>query len=124
MTMRASEKSEQAAIVELLETLGAQVWVLGTRRPRGDYQGTRQTPGVPDLYAAIPTGRYAVPIWIEVKSSTGRLRPAQITFRDACARAGHAHLVGGVDVVLEFLTAHAFVKEYPCRENESPSKAS
>jgi hypothetical protein len=27
-------------------------WVLGTRRPRGEYQGTCQTPGVCDVIAA------------------------------------------------------------------------
>jgi hypothetical protein len=45
---RIPEKVIQQQIVTLLRSIGAQVWVLGTRRKRGDYQGTMQTPGLPD----------------------------------------------------------------------------
>lgn len=46
-TPRQVEKPIQAAITHLLGMLGARVYVLGTRRKRGDHQGTRQTPGLP-----------------------------------------------------------------------------
>ena len=50
---RVPEKVEQQQGITLLRSIGADVWVLGTRRPRGDSQGTRQTPGLPDVFAVL-----------------------------------------------------------------------
>jgi hypothetical protein len=47
VTRRQPEKAEQAGIVKLVRALGGRVYVLGTRRKRGDFQGTMQTPGLP-----------------------------------------------------------------------------
>jgi len=59
------EKGEQAGGIKLLRTLGATVYTFGTRRSRGkacprcgtfvpEHQGTRQTPGIPDVFAFLP----------------------------------------------------------------------
>jgi len=37
-TRRVSEKQEQQAIVDLLRLIGAKVYVLGTKRRKGDYR--------------------------------------------------------------------------------------
>jgi hypothetical protein len=106
---RTSEKVEQANIVRLLRTLGASVYTLGTRRPRGDHPGTRQTPGLPDLYALLPAPRvrHGLPcaVWIEVQRHGGRLSPGQQQFRESCLMCGIAHIVGSCDAVIAWSTA-------------------
>src|SRR5262245_46053103 len=60
------EKAEQAQIGKFLLSIGGRVYVSGTRRSRGkacpkcgtfvpEHQGTRQTPGIPDVEAFLPT---------------------------------------------------------------------
>lgn len=109
---RVPEKAEQAHIVQLLLSIGAAVYVLGTRRPRGDHQGTCQTPGVPDLLAFLPTRaeRPTRQLWVECKAKGGRLRPEQLDFRTLCECAGVAHVVGDLDAVIAWLCEHAYVK--------------
>lgn len=109
---RVSEKTEQAHIVQLLTGLGARVWVLGTRRPRGDFQGTRQTPGIPDLYAVIPHRQRGIStaLWVECKAAGGRLRPEQVAFQQACHQAQVAHVVGGLDAVIGWLLQGEFIE--------------
>lgn len=102
------ERAEQKAILDLLKLVHAEVWVLGTTRKRGDWQGTRQTPGICDVLAFIP--RTNARAWyelvaIETKAPGGRLSSAQKRFRAACERAGVEHIVGGVDAVLAWLRA-------------------
>jgi hypothetical protein len=90
--------------------------VLGTKRPKGDHPGTRQTPGLPDLYVFLPNGDpYGLSgrppaVWIEVKARDGRMRRGQRTFRDCCASRGIPHIVGGLDDVLAFLRHWAFCR--------------
>ena len=116
---KVSEKQQQAAIVQLLRSIGADVWVLGTVRRKGDYQGTRQSPGLPDLLACLPDiGRLdlrdgdAVREWlaIECKSSTGRLRPEQQHFQACCQDSDLLHVVGGLDAVIAKLQALGYLK--------------
>lgn len=76
-TPKPTEKQVQAAVKALFEAAGAMVYVLGTRRPRGDYPGTCQTPGLPDLYAVHPT---AGAWWFECKVPGGKLSEPQATF--------------------------------------------
>ena len=96
------EKAEQAGIVKLARSLGGRVYVLGTRRRAGDYQGTMQTPGIPDLLVFLPdswiqrTAPSYRQVWIEVKAAKGRLSDDQATFQGLCAMAGVDHVVGGV----------------------------
>jgi hypothetical protein len=107
------EKHEQAAIRQLLGAVGADVYVLGTRRPRGDVPGTRQTPGLPDLYALLPArpgGAGSCALWIEVKTARGRLSPAQRQFQAVCHAAGVPHLTGGRDAVIAWLRAGGWLR--------------
>lgn len=111
---KASEKAEQAAIVDLLRAIGSEVYVLGTRRPKGDYPGTRQTPGLPDVLAFLPArsrrnGEPRMQLWVEVKACGGKLRPEQIVFRDLCLDADVPHVVGGIDAVTEWLISQRFL---------------
>jgi len=103
---RQPERAEQQAIVRLLRTLGCAVYVLGTTRPRGDYGGTCQTPGMPDLYVFLPHG---AALWIEVKAPKGRPRPEQLTFREHCLGRGHHHIMGGLDAVIAWLIEHHYL---------------
>lgn len=114
---RVPEKAEQAAIVQLLESLGAKVYVIGTKRRKGDYQGTMQTPGIPDLYAVLPghaKRQYPMrltPLWVEVKAAGGRLSPEQLEFKKLCVGSVISHVVGGVDAVQNWLVDHGWLKE-------------
>jgi len=117
MTRRVPEKAVQAQIVRLLRTVGAQVYVIGTRRRRGDHPGTMQTPGLPDLYAFVQAqtmsgGRIWVPLWIECKGTGGRIRPEQAQFAQSCLDANHAYVVGGLDAVIAQLVDWGVVRTH------------
>jgi hypothetical protein len=105
------EKVEQAGIIKLCRSLGGRVYVLGTRRRRGDFQGTMQTPGIPDLFVFMPQprGEGAPPwhqVWIECKAEGGRLSEAQKEFQALCVGAGGWHIVGGINAVIaQFIKA-------------------
>jgi len=106
------EKVEQAGIVRLLRSLGAKVYVLGTVRRRGDYPGTMQTPGLPDVRAFLKgqTPDTRVLLEIECKAAGGRLRPEQREYRACCQAAGIAHVVGGIDAVIAWLVTHGYLR--------------
>lgn len=118
---RAPERVEQQHIVQLLRSLGAKVWTLGTVRRTGDYQGTMQSPGLPDVIAflkAPPTTPNAAPrrlLVVEVKAAGGRLRPEQAEFRAMCVASGTASVVGGLDAVIAWLIAegHLTTQQVP-----------
>ena len=101
-----SEKQEQAAIVKLLRSVGGWVYVLGTRRRKGDHPGTMQTPGLPDLFAFVPNrhpGTERIALWVEVKTPTGRPSEAQSDFEHGCKVSGTHHVMGGCDDVAQWL---------------------
>lgn len=88
---RQLEKTEQAGGVKLLSTIGAKVYVLGTRRSRGrpcpkcgtfveEHQGTRQTPGVGDVLAFLPPRRQAAVVTCRHGND------ADLCLDDACNR--------------------------------------
>lgn len=111
--MNHPERAIQTQCVRLLRSIGAAVWVMGTTRARGDYQGTRQTPGIPDVMAHLPhaTGM----LFLECKAPGGRLRPEQQLFRDetvALADAGCKvyHVTGGLNELIATLVALGLVK--------------
>lgn len=110
------EKDEQAAIVKLLEALGAKVYVLGTRRPKGDHQGSCQTPGIPDLYVFLPNHRDLrlfsnVPVWIEVKARAGRLSESQRQFAALVTDSPSHYVTGTCDDVQNWLVDHGWLLE-------------
>lgn len=110
------EKFEQADSAALLTSVGGKVYVLGTRRPRGrncptcgtfvaEHQGTRQTPGIADLFCFLPPtatddGRA---VWVESKARDGRLSAEQKDFRDWCQRVALDHITGGLEAVIAWL---------------------
>lgn len=103
---RVPERVVQRQVVALLRSVGGWVWVLGTTRRRGDYQGTMQTPGLPDLIAAVH-GRM---LMVECKAIGGKLSHAQVAFQVACQDCGVHHVVGGVDEVLAWLVAQGILR--------------
>jgi hypothetical protein len=117
MTPRVPERVVQRQVVGLLRALGAHVYVLGTVRPRGDYPGTHQTPGLPDLLVFL-RGRL---LCIEVKAAGGRLRPGQVLFREDCLQAGIAHVVGGVDEVLAWLMGQGLIRPDQVSHERQPA---
>src|SRR3990167_434408 len=112
------EKVEQAHGVRLLRLIGAAVYVSGTVRRRGYYQGTMQTPGIPDVEAWLPwpprgTSSDAGPTrqqlkW-EAKRAGGRLSPAQQAYQRHCRDAGVAHVVGPVDALRAWLIGAGYL---------------
>lgn len=117
---RRLEKVEQAETVKLLCMVGAEVYVLGTRRPAGrkcpqcgtfvaESQGTRQTPGISDVIAFLP-GRPRPVLFIEQKRTGGVLSPAQRHFRDVCQASTAAYLTGTVDEVIGWLSARGYLR--------------
>lgn len=106
----ATEKQEQAAIIDLLRSIGASVYVLGTVRRKGDHPGTMQTPGLPDLFAFIPYQDVDIPLWIEVKRRGGKLSEPQREFHRQVGRSSMESIVGGVDDVLKYLQECGLVR--------------
>lgn len=106
--VRTSEKQEQAAIVQLVETLNGKAWVLGTTRPAGDFRGTCQTPGIADLWITLPAvsilGAGALGLWWETKSATGRRSAAQFEFSEWCVLTRTAYGYGTCDAFIAWLT--------------------
>ena len=109
---RQTERAEQEGIVQLLRAIGATVYVSGTTRQRTDtHHGTCQTPGIPDIEAFLPARfESRVLLKVEVKAAGGRLRPEQAVYRDLCAVANVPHIVGGLDAVIAWLSAHGYLR--------------
>lgn len=109
------ERGAQAAIVKLLRSLGAAVYVVGTTRRKGDYQGTMMSKGIPDVYAFLPhpgifprTSKLTV--WFEVKARGGRQSLEQRAFQIHCEACGQAYVLGGIDVAIAFLREGGWLK--------------
>lgn len=134
---RVLEKTEQAHIIQTIGQVRGKVYVLGTRRPKGDYQGTRQTPGIPDLLVFLPPspGSRTVmngcsgpsvewrQVWIEAKAAGGRLRPEQVVFAHHCLSAGVDHIVGGLDAVIAWLIREGYLNRDQVAHYRLPSEA-
>lgn len=109
------EKAVQGHIVQLIRSLGGRAYVMGTRRRSGDFQGTMQTPGIPDVMAFLPSPPRAdvdgrTLLFIECKAARGRLRPEQREFQALCHGSNVAHIVGGLDDVIAWLAARGYVR--------------
>lgn len=122
-----SEKVEQSHIVQLLRSIGAKVYVSGTHRRREDFQGTMQTPGIPDIEAFIPNrcgiGGYRL-LKVEVKRIGGRLRPEQQEYQQLCDQASVAHVVGNLDAVIGWLVREGYVKASSVPHYRQPAPTS
>ena len=111
---RILEKTEQANGVRLLYAIGCpRVYVLGTRRAKGDYQGTRQTPGISDVICFLP--RVLGVLFWEVKAKGGKPSEAQAELAElvtACQTAGLGihYCVGTYDDLIAWLTAFGLLK--------------
>ena len=120
---RQPERAIQAQIVHLLKSLGARVYVLGTTRRKGDYQGTMMTAGLPDLMAFLPHGRVSGDGWIllivEVKAPKGRMSKPQRDFRENCLCAGVEHIAGGLDEVFSWLIQNKYLRQDQVRSAAS-----
>ena len=125
---RQPEKVEQAHIVQLLRSLGAGVWVTGTRRPRGDYPGTRMTPGLPDVFAFLPHPPHAAPgdarlLIVEVKAAGGRPSMEQQAFAAWCHVAQVAHVCGDLDAVIAWLIEAQYLESNQVAHYRAPMRA-
>ncbi len=106
------EKYEQADGVKLLRLLGAEVYVSGTVRRAGDYHGSMQTPGIPDVQAFLPSTRRHPPrllCW-EVKRARGKMSTAQVAYRAHCLAAGVPHVVGDIDALMAWLVEQGYLR--------------
>lgn len=107
---RVSEKAEQAAIVKLLQSIGAHVYPLS--QPRA----TMQAEGLPDLWVFMPAtndrrSSIRSALWIEVKALDGTMRPKQELFKNLCDEHEVTHLVAfGVDGMIAYLTEGGWLR--------------
>jgi hypothetical protein len=135
------EKAIQSQGVSLLKSVGGAVYVTGTRRPRGDFQGTCMTPGIPDVLAFLPVARDRMDpdfvsratlsdrvkardagyffgpclLFWEAKAPGGRMSGDQQAFQLHCDVAKIAHVVGDLDALIAWLVAHGY-----CRSESFP----
>lgn len=111
---RVPEKAVQAHGVQLLQMICGRdaVFVSGTRRRRGDFHGTMQTPGIPDVEAFLPERRNLPRIVLkwECKAEGGRARPEQLRYRELCLAANIAHVLGDFDALIAWLCDRGYVK--------------
>jgi hypothetical protein len=110
--------SAHADIQQLVGQIGGTVYVLGTKRRKEEKDhGTHQTPGISDLVVFLPRrGRPAGEatehlVFIEVKSETGELSPAQDAFRAHALAAHVSHVVGTYQDFIDWLIVQGFVRE-------------
>jgi hypothetical protein len=104
------EKGIQRACADLLRLIGSDVYELGTRRQRGEYQGTMQTPGIADVEAFLPPrdGRRRL-LKMECKAPKGRFSPAQQDYRQHCVDAQVDYVSGGLDDLMAWLSREGYL---------------
>lgn len=114
------ERVEQLGIRRLMLSLGAKEYVLGTTRRKGDYAGTMQTPGIPDLQFFLPEKRArfdaeAKPftrrlVIVEAKRAKGgRFSAPQIEYRGLTQAAGVDYIGGCLDDVIAWLVREGYL---------------
>lgn len=124
---RIPESAVQRHIVATARTVGGEVWELGTKRSKRDFDmGTHQTPGVPDLIIFLPPVKPGVRwllVFVEAKAKGGRMRTEQRRFRELCIFAQQHHVVGGLDEFIAFLIRHAYLKPENVPHYRLPAEA-
>jgi hypothetical protein len=124
------EKHEQVDGVRLLVSLGAKVYVSGTVRRHGDYPGTMQTPGIPDVEAYLPAPRYGAPLpdgraqrllkW-ECKRPRGRMSSAQVEYAAHARAAGVDHVAGDLTALLTWLVDAGYLRADQLPHDRQPA---
>lgn len=118
------EKAQQEQGIALLRSLGGAVFRLGGHRRSSDYQGTMQTPGLPDVMAFLPHRGSGVRTFVcwEVKAPGGRLRPEQLAFQTHCFDAGVAHVAGDLTALMHWLVSAGFLRadQLPASRQPAP----
>jgi hypothetical protein len=115
------EQFEQEKAKRLLASLGARVWVAGTKRKKTDHQSTMQTPGLPDLpFVFVPRrisgGMSYELLVIEMKSPEAARKsnkgrsPEQLDFARFCELAGVHYFCGDCDGLIGWLISHGFLR--------------
>ncbi|SRR5581483_7123475 len=94
--------AEYEAAVRVLRATGWTVYRLSQAR------ASRQTPGLPDLWAFHPVLR--LELTVEVKSGAGRPTPEQEEFAQFRALCQRDHVIGGRDAVLDYLARHGLAR--------------
>ena len=89
------EREIRAEGVKLLRALGCRVEVFSENR------ATRNTPGVPDVYAFLPQGRGT--FWWEAKATGGTISDGQVEFERRCLMCGQPYVRGGLAELRHFL---------------------
>lgn len=112
---RRPEDIEQIGIINLIRSLGGKHYTLGTRRRKGDHQGTMQTPGIGDVYGFLPPPRARpddpwAAFWVECKAPGGRMSPDQEEFQAYCVKARAHHVVGGINAFIAWLIAGGWLR--------------
>lgn len=118
---RASEAQVQQRILEDLAFLGAKTYNLS----QGRRTGTRQTPGLADVFAFVPlpNGRVAA-LWVEVKRpERGKVRPEQHLFQALCKLAGVEHVLGGLSEVATWCARNGLVAPDFVKSGDEPGYA-
>lgn len=106
-------KAEENKGRKLLLWLHAEVIKFGTTRRKGDYQGTMQTPGIPDQMFILPATQTRQPrmLWWESKAGSGRMSPDQRKFRESILRCeGGYHVVGDVAALITWLCHEHYLR--------------
>jgi hypothetical protein len=105
------EKAEQADVLRVLQALGAQVWLTGTRRPHGESHSTRMTPGLPDLLVFLPArgGAPARFVTMELKRTGGSMSVEQQRFKGCCDATGIAHVCGDASTIVDWLETAGYL---------------
>lgn len=112
------EKFEQQDGVKLLRLLGAQVYILGTKRRAGDHQGTNQTPGIADVEAWLyvsPSKRRSLVFqrrllkWEVKRAQRSTTTPEQKAYASLCSEAGIDYVCGDLAALMAWLVAEGFL---------------
>lgn len=93
-----TEASIQATLKQALETLGYIVGEVNKGRKRRDAVYF-QTAGLPDLFVTHPEWPAGEWLGIELKTATGKLRPAQKELNDKGRTVVARSVAGGLEVV-------------------------
>jgi hypothetical protein len=105
------EGKEQWRIISLLRLAGARddkEPVTGKVYNLSQPRASKQTPGIPDVYAvfAAPSLAWRGALWIETKVEGGEISDEQLLFAEHARALGIEHVFGDVRAVVDWLVMH------------------